>query len=68
MSKIFITGGAGYVGAVLAPYLVSKGHQVTVFDLMIYGENVLPKNENHGPHSHLFSPILRNSVPPADLG
>ena len=46
MSKIFITGGAGYVGAVLAPYLVSKGHQVTVFDLMIYGENVLPKNEN----------------------
>ncbi len=46
MSKIFITGGAGYVGAVLAPYLVSKGHQVTVFDLMIYGEDVLPKNEN----------------------
>ena len=44
--KIFITGGAGYVGAVLTPYLISKGHQVTVFDLMIYGEDVLKKHQN----------------------
>ena len=42
--KIFITGGAGYVGAVLTPYLLSKGYEVTVFDLMIYGEDVLKKN------------------------
>ena len=46
MSKIFITGGAGYVGAILTPYLISKGHQVTVYDLMIYGEEVLKKNKN----------------------
>ena len=44
--KIFITGGAGYVGAVLTPYLLGKGYEVTVFDLMIYGENVLKKNPN----------------------
>jgi len=44
--KIFITGGAGYVGAVLTPYLLEKGHKVTVFDLMIYGENILKKNKN----------------------
>ncbi len=42
--KIFITGGAGYVGAALTPYLLSKGHEVTVFDLMIYGEEVLNKH------------------------
>ena len=45
-NKIFITGGAGYVGAVLTPYLISKGYKVTVLDLMIYGENVLQKNPN----------------------
>ncbi len=44
--KIFITGGAGYVGAVLTPYLLEKGHIVTVLDLMIYGENVLKKHPN----------------------
>ena len=45
MKKIFITGGAGYVGSVLTPYLVSKGYQVTVFDLMLYGQT-LEKNIN----------------------
>lgn len=46
MKKIFITGGAGYVGSMLTPYLISKGYQVTVYDLMIYGEEVLDKNKN----------------------
>jgi len=41
MKKIFITGGAGYVGAVTVPLLLEKGYEVTVFDLMIYGEQVL---------------------------
>ena len=46
MRKILITGGAGYVGAVLTPYLLNKGHKITVIDLMIYGEKVLDKNPN----------------------
>ncbi len=46
MKKIFITGGAGYVGAVLTPYLLAKGHKVTVFDLMMFGENILKENSN----------------------
>ncbi len=45
MSKILITGGAGYVGAMLTPYLLSKGHTITVLDLMIYGEDVIKKNK-----------------------
>ena len=45
MKKIFITGGAGYVGSVLTPYLVNKGHTITVFDLMLYGDT-LKKDKN----------------------
>jgi len=45
MKKIFITGGSGYVGSVLTPYLIKKNYEVTVFDLMLYGET-LTKNKN----------------------
>ena len=36
--KVFITGGAGYVGSDLVPHLLGKGHEVTVYDLYIYGD------------------------------
>ena len=45
-NNIFVTGGAGYVGAVLVPRLLDKGYQVTVLDLMIYGEDTLPDHQN----------------------
>jgi nucleoside-diphosphate-sugar epimerase len=44
--SVFITGGAGYVGAMLVPRLLQEEHRVTVLDLMIYGEDVLPKHPN----------------------
>jgi len=46
VKKLFITGGAGYVGAVLVPYLLEKGYTITTLDLMIYGEDVLKKHKN----------------------
>ena len=46
LKNIFITGGAGYVGAQLVPHLLKKDLQVTVLDLMIYGAEVLPQHEN----------------------
>ena len=39
MKKIFLIGGAGYVGTELVPMLLDKGYKVTVYDLMIYGSN-----------------------------
>ena len=45
MKKIFITGGAGYVGSKLVPKLLDFGYEITVLDLMIYGENILPNHD-----------------------
>ena len=44
--KIFITGGAGYVGSMLVPKLLELGHKVSVLDLMIYGEEILDDHIN----------------------
>lgn len=46
---VLVTGGAGYVGAVLVPKLLEAGYNVIVLDLFIYGEHVLNgsrKNSN----------------------
>jgi len=45
--KIFLTGGAGYVGAVLVPKLMAKGYQVKVLDLYMFGEDVLSSEKDH---------------------
>jgi len=37
MTKVFITGGAGYVGHVLTPRLLAAGHEVTVYDTLFFG-------------------------------
>jgi len=46
VKHIFVTGGAGYVGSVLVPKLLKNNYRVTVLDLMIYGEDVLPSHPN----------------------
>src|ERR1043166_1574479 len=41
LHRVLVTGGAGYVGAMLVPSLLATGYAVTVLDLFIYGEDVL---------------------------
>ncbi len=35
--KIFLTGGAGYIGSMAARKLLEAGHQVTVYDSLVTG-------------------------------
>lgn len=65
INKIYVTGGAGYVGAVLVPRLLKQGFEVTVLDLMIYGEDVL---EDHSKLNTIKGDIrdkelLENTIP-----
>ncbi len=41
--RIFVTGGAGYVGSLLIPRLLDRGYQVTSYDISYYGDSFLPK-------------------------
>jgi len=47
MQQVLVTGGAGYVGAVLVPKLLEAGYRVKVVDLYIYGADVLSAVKDH---------------------
>ena len=47
INRIMVTGGAGYVGAMLVPALLEQGYGVTVLDLYIYGDDVLAGSRAH---------------------
>lgn len=58
--KIFVTGGGGYIGTTLVPYLAQQGHEVTVLDRFYFGkeplENALKKA---GVHATLIQGDVR---------
>jgi nucleoside-diphosphate-sugar epimerase len=47
LQNVLVTGGAGYVGAVLVPALLERGYGVKVLDLYLYGEHVLDAVAGH---------------------
>jgi nucleoside-diphosphate-sugar epimerase len=46
VNKVLVTGGAGYKGCVLVPKLLAAGYSVVVYDLMLFGDEGLPKHPN----------------------
>ena len=40
-ARVLVTGGAGYIGAVLCEHLLNRGYDVTVLDNILYGTHSL---------------------------
>jgi nucleoside-diphosphate-sugar epimerase len=59
MEKILITGGAGYVGNVLVPTLLTQGYEVIVYDILYYGDETLPKDH---PNLTVIEGDIRDTV------
>ena len=47
IKRVLVTGGAGYVGAVLVPKMLAREYGVKVLDLYLYGEDVLDAVKDH---------------------
>ena len=56
--RILITGGAGYLGSVLAPLLLDEGYDVTVVDRLHFGREPLAPIMDH-PDFHLIEGDVR---------
>jgi len=72
IKNILVTGGAGYVGAVLVPKLLDKGYNVKVIDLYIYGEDVLNAVRSNSNLKEIKGDIrdkklLKKEIPQTDV-
>lgn len=58
--KIFITGGAGYIGTTLIPILLGIGYEVTVYDILMFnnGDKLLIHMSN--PNFNFIKGDIRN--------
>jgi nucleoside-diphosphate-sugar epimerase len=57
--NVLVTGGAGYVGSLLTPQLLALGHNVTVYDIMYFGDEFLPKSN---PNLKLVKGDIRDTA------
>jgi len=57
INTVLVTGGAGYVGAVLVPKLLAKGYKVKVLDLYLYGEDVFEAVKGNPNLEHIKGDI-----------
>ncbi len=69
--RVLVTGGAGYVGAVLVPRLLEDGWAVRVLDLNLFGGDVLDAVKDHPALDHVRGDIrdqelLRRLLPGVD--
>ena len=58
--SVFVTGGSGYIGSSLVTDLLNQGYNVTVYDIMFFGDHFVPKK-----HPNLK--IIKGDIRDGDL-
>lgn len=57
MSKILITGGAGYIGNILTPQLLEDEYYVTVFDNLIHRQHGILENASYDNFNFVYGDV-----------
>lgn len=56
--KIFITGGAGFIGRNMVPFLLKKGHQVLVYDRYASSNSILQSLTSNANYNAIEADVL----------
>ena len=70
--NILVTGGAGYIGSLLVPYLLNKQHKVTVIDNFMYKQTSLSTSIENPNFKLIYGDVrdknlMKNHLSKADL-
>lgn len=57
---IFVAGGSGYIGSVLVPLLLEKGHRVTVLDRLYFGDTLAVPRARFGERLRIVRGDVRS--------
>lgn len=57
--RVLVTGGAGYCGSRLVPQLLAQGYKVTVYDILYFGDDFLPKQD---PNLQIIAGDIRDTA------
>ncbi|MGZ8403027.1 MAG: NAD-dependent epimerase/dehydratase family protein [Rhodoplanes sp.] len=57
--RVLVTGGAGYCGSRLVPQLLAQGYKVTVYDILYFSDDFLPKQD---PNLQIIAGDIRDTA------
>jgi nucleoside-diphosphate-sugar epimerase len=67
MKKILLIGGAGYIGTVVAKYLLDRKFEVKIFDNLIYNSKTSKKFLENNPNIHFVNGDILQIVNNKDI-